>query len=308
MTGSCAQRRHWSLLRAWTARSLAVAGLTGGAWLLGAGLATAAPSAPQTHLATVLAVAVTAPAVDAGEPEPGAAIETPQPESAAAEAGSAAVTAAETDTAPLHDESPAANATGRPIEVAELVGGIASDVHSRLGPVGDPEVPGPVESSLTEPDADAPRPAERLPDTALDAPRRSEHAEAPHPTAPHLSEPVPQSAPAAAPAAAESQHFAEGTGTDHATQDRGSPANHARGDRGHPPTSTPQPVPPICPPAAPVATATAAPTGPGHGLRWMHAILPTQPCLPGPVRAAGGHVETIALRGIALIEPSASPD
>lgn len=307
MTGSCAQRRHWSLLRAWTARSLAVAGITGGAWLLGAGLATAAPSAPQTHLATVAAVAVPAPAVDAAEPD--ATTEAPQPESTAAEAGSAAVTTAEADTAPVHDESTAANDTVRPHEVAELVGGIASDVHSRLGPAGDPEVTDSVESSLTEPDAGAPHPAERLPDTALDAPRRSEHAEAPRPTAPHVSEPALPSAPAVTSAAAvESEHRAEGTGTVRITQDRGTPVHDVRGDLEEQPAPTPLPVPPLCPPTAPVATATSAPTGPGHGLRWTHAVLPTQPCPPGPVRAAGGHVETVALRGIALIEPSASPD
>ncbi|MGW0891799.1 hypothetical protein [Saccharopolyspora sp. NPDC002578] len=289
-------------MRAWTARSLAVAGITGGAWLLGAGLATAAPSAPQVHLSTVPAVAVTAPAVET-EPESDGGDET-RPGSAA-EPGSASVTAAETNTA--HDEPTAANDAGRQLEVAELVGGIASDVHSRLGPVGDPEVTDPVESSLTEPDADPPRPAERHPGT--DAPRRSDHdGGAPRPTAPRLSEPALPPAPAAGPIAVESEHLADGTGTDHASRDRGSPAPHAHGDRGHPTTSTPQPVPPACPPTAPVATATAAPTGPGHGLRWTHAILPTQPCLPGPVRAAGGHVETVALRGIALIEPSASPD
>ncbi|WP_243790278.1 hypothetical protein [Saccharopolyspora gloriosae] len=305
MTGSCAQRRHWSRLRAWTARSIAVAGIAGGSWLLGAGLATATPSTP--HLTTMPVVAVTAPVIEVVAPASGTSTA-----AADVESGSAGLPATATstdidsaDTESVQDDSPSTPDSARPLGVAELVSGIASDVQAQLGPADEPELADPVENSLTEPDTDTTRPSDRMPDTTLDDLRRSGRAEPPQPPAPHIAAPVaaPPANSADEPATVDSEHLAEGTGTD---QRHSATASPPRSDHRQPPTSAP--VPPIAPPAAPIATATATPPGLGHGLRWMHAVLPTQPWLPGPVRAAGGHIETATLHGIALIEPSASPD
>lgn len=271
MTGSW--RRRWPLLRAWTARAAATAGLVGGAWLLAAGPADAAP---QPDVVPAVRVEVAEPAIS--PPAARRAIARPDP---------VEITAPSVPE-PVHEDVPT---DAVQLGVADLAADITSGVRAELEPVADPAEhdrvepdvahllpdPGSTGSVATTaaPPADVAAPRAQAPERVEPAP--SALTEAPD-AAQHLSAPAP-----------EPQHQAAPT-----------PAPVERGG------TAPHQGPPVAPPA--VVTASAAPSGSGHGLRWMHAVLPTRAHLPGPVRAVGGHVETVTSRGIALIEPSTSPD
>ncbi|MCA1186514.1 hypothetical protein LCD36_08675 [Saccharopolyspora sp. 6T] len=271
MTGSW--RRRWPLLRAWTARAAATAGLVGGAWLLAAGPAEAAP---QPDVVPAVRVEVAKPTISS----PAAvrpAIARPDP---------VEITAPNAPE-PVHEDVPT---DAVQLGVADLAADITSGVRAELEPVVEPAEPDRAEPDLvqllpdrggtgavatTAPPPDVATPRAQVPERVEPAP--PVRTEAPD-TAQHLSAPAPEPQHQAAPTPAPVEH--------------GGTAPHQG--------------PPVGPPA--VVTASAAPSGSGHGLRWMHAVLPARPHLPGPVRAVGGHVETVISRGIALIEPSTSPD
>ncbi|MEU6127572.1 hypothetical protein ABZ805_00225 [Saccharopolyspora sp. NPDC047091] len=272
MTGSCAQRGHWSRLRAWTARAAATAGLLGGAWLLAAGPAEAAP---QHELVPAVQVEV-----------------------------------AEPDIAPLSIERPAAPSTPEPVRVdqastaaeqlgvADLATDITAGVREELEPVTESAGPLRAEPEPAEPDEVHQLAADQAtgttPDTAQPSDGTALRGADPGPAAP-----APP-APTTAPDRTASEHAMPPAAADPEPQPTPAPAPVDHGG------TAPHQVPPIAPPVA--VTAAAAPGGSGPGARWMHAVLPTRPQLPGPVRAVGGHIETVTSRGIALIEPSTSPD
>lgn len=120
----------------------------------------------------------------------------------------------------------------------------------------------------------------------------------PQKPSPNAEVPVPAPPRAVAPRPAE-QHIG------HADSAWSPPDAVQTPEAHHEAPPEPSPVPP--PPAPSTITAPTS-SAPGHELRGPHAVLPAQVRLSGPARAAGGHAEPPALRGIALVEPSAAPD